>query len=67
MGAGGVLSRSVCGRAEAQAATQSGTGPKEVRMRKCAPRSGWMDHFNLGKSPAFWAIFKAENTTAPRG
>jgi hypothetical protein len=46
---------------------QPKVAPGPNRKRKCAPRSGWMDHLNLGKSPALWAIFKAENTTAPRG
>ena len=45
-------------------------GPKvgvETRKRKCAPRSGWMDNFNLRKSPPLWAIVKAETTTATTG
>ena len=45
-------------------------GPKvvpEVRKRKCTPRSGWMDNFNLGKSPPLWAIIKAESTTPATG
>jgi len=41
-------------------------GPKmrpEVRKQKFTPRSGWMDHFNLGKSPPLWAIVKTEAAT----
>ncbi len=39
----------------------------EVRKQKRASRSGWMDNFNLRKSPPWWAIVKAEGTTAARG
>ncbi len=45
-------------------------GPKvgvETRKRKCAPRSGWMDNFNLRKSPPLWVIVKAESTTPTTG
>jgi len=45
-------------------------GPKvvpEVRKRKCTARSGWMDNFNLGKSPPLWAIINAESTTPATG
>ncbi len=35
----------------------------EVRQQKRASRSGWMDNFNLRKSPPLWAIVKAEGAT----
>ena len=39
----------------------------EVRKQKRASRSGWMDNFNLRKSPPLWATVKAEGTNAARG
>jgi transposase len=39
----------------------------EVRKRRCAPRSGWMDNFNLHNGPPLWAIVKAESATPTTG
>src|SRR5215472_8687126 len=39
----------------------------EVHKGKRASRSGWMDNFDLRKSPPLWAILKAQHTTPARG
>ena len=39
----------------------------EVHKGKRAPRSGWMNNFDLRKSPPLWAILKDQRTTAARG
>ena len=39
----------------------------EVRKRRCAPRSGWVDNFNLHNGPPLWAIVKAESATPTTG
>jgi transposase len=55
---------------ERQPAPRAAPGPKvemEVRKRKGAPSSGWMDNFDLRKSPLLWAIAKEEGTTPARG
>ncbi len=38
----------------------------EARKQKRAARSGWMDNFNLRKSPPLWAIVEAGGTTEAR-
>jgi hypothetical protein len=58
------------GLQERQPTPKAAPGPKvkvEVRKRRCAPRSGWMDNFSLRKSPPLWAIIQADTTTPARG
>jgi hypothetical protein len=55
---------------EREPAPKAAPGPKvkvEVRKWKSAPRSGWMDNFNLRKSLPLWAIIKADSTTPATG
>jgi len=55
---------------ERQPAPPAAPGQKvkvEVRKQRPAPRSSWMDNFNLRKSPPLWAIVKGEGTTPAGG